>query len=43
MHLEGTSGIHQDEYGHDEPEQQPTGGERRPHGPIQDAVIRLKV
>jgi hypothetical protein len=32
-----------DEYGHYEPEQQPTGGERRPYGPIQEAVIRLKV
>jgi hypothetical protein len=32
-----------DEHCHQEPEEQPTGGERRPHGPIEDTVIRLKV
>ncbi len=32
-----------DEHGHEEPEEQPTGGERRPDGAIQDTMIRLKV
>lgn len=31
------------EHGHEEPEEQPTGLERRPDGTIQDAMIRLKV
>src|SRR5712691_3674380 len=32
-----------DAHGHEEPEQQPTGGERRPDGAMQDPMIRLKV
>lgn len=32
-----------DAHRHQDPEQQPTGGERRPDSPAEDAVIRLKV
>jgi hypothetical protein len=32
-----------DAHGHEEPEEQPTSGERRPDGAIQDTMIRLKV
>jgi hypothetical protein len=32
-----------DEHRHQESEQQSTGGERRPDGPIQDTVIHLKI
>jgi len=32
-----------DEHRHEEPEKQPTRGERRPDGAIQDTMIRLKV
>ena len=32
-----------DEHGHEEPEEQPTGGERRPDGAIEDTMIGLKV
>ena len=32
-----------DAHGHEEPEQQPTRGERRPDGAMQDTMIRLKV
>src|ERR671930_1736236 len=32
-----------DEHRHEEPEEQPTSGERRPDGAIQDTMIRLKV
>ena len=32
-----------DEHGHEEPEQQSTGIQRRPDGAIQDAMIRLKI
>jgi len=31
------------EYGHEEPEEQPTGFERRPDRAIQDTMIGLKV
>jgi hypothetical protein len=31
------------EHGHEEPEEQPTGGERRPDGAMQDTMICLKV
>src|SRR5262249_44875931 len=32
-----------DEHGYKEPEEQPTGSERRPDGAIQDTMIRLKI
>src|SRR6266568_6160552 len=32
-----------DEHSHEEPEEQPTGFERRPDGAIEDTMIRLKV
>ena len=32
-----------DAHGHKEPEEEPTGLERRPDGTIQDTMIRLKV
>jgi len=32
-----------DEHRHQESEQQSTGGERRPDGPMQDAMICLKI
>jgi len=32
-----------DAHGHEEPEEQPTGGERRPDSAIEDTMIRLKV
>ena len=32
-----------DEHGHEQPEEQPTGFERRPDSAIQDTMIRLKV
>ena len=31
-----------DAHRHEEPEEQPTGGERRPDGAIEDTMIRLK-